>query len=36
VTHFDRFFLPSVAQVENALEDSSHFVVTLIARRIFA
>jgi phenylpropionate dioxygenase-like ring-hydroxylating dioxygenase large terminal subunit len=28
VTHFDRFFLPSVAQVEYRLGDASHLVVT--------
>ena len=28
VTHFDRFFLPSVAQVEYRLGDDTHFVVT--------
>jgi phenylpropionate dioxygenase-like ring-hydroxylating dioxygenase large terminal subunit len=28
VTHFDRFFLPGVAQVDYALGDTTHFVVT--------
>jgi hypothetical protein len=28
VTHFDRFFLPSVAQVDYSLGDDSHVVVT--------
>lgn len=30
VRHFDRFFLPSVAQVEYALGDDTHFLVTTI------
>lgn len=28
VTHFDRFFLPSIAQVEYGLGKDSHFIVT--------
>lgn len=28
VVHFDRFFLPSIAQVEYALGSDSHFIVT--------
>lgn len=28
VVHFDRFFLPSIAQVEYALSDTTHIVVT--------
>jgi phenylpropionate dioxygenase-like ring-hydroxylating dioxygenase large terminal subunit len=28
VTHFDRFFMPSIAQVEYRLGDDTHFVVT--------
>lgn len=28
VTHFDRFFLPSIAQVEYRLGDDTHFIVT--------
>jgi hypothetical protein len=30
VTHFDRFILPSIAQVEYAIGDESHFIVTSI------
>lgn len=28
VTHFDRFILPSIAQVEYAIGDTTHFIVT--------
>lgn len=28
VTHFDRFFMPSIAQVEYRLGDDTHFIVT--------
>jgi len=31
VTHFDRFFLPSVAQVEYRLGDANHILVTAFA-----
>jgi phenylpropionate dioxygenase-like ring-hydroxylating dioxygenase large terminal subunit len=30
VTHFDRFFLPSVAQVDYSIGDDTHFMVTSI------
>src|SRR5690606_10040529 len=31
VTHFDRFFLPSIVQVEYRIGDENHFVITAAA-----